>query len=138
MQRQRPEGSFITLIIKSKVEVPELIQLRRGQIIAAAIELFGERGYHDTAIREIAKHADISIGTIHQYVTDKEDVLFLALIEVLDSYLRRIPAALAGLTDSLQRFRAAVAAYCAVNDERAAATVLAYRETASLRKCDAI
>jgi hypothetical protein len=52
MQRQRPEGSFITLIIESKVEVPELIELRRGQIIAAAIELFGERGCHDAAIRE--------------------------------------------------------------------------------------
>jgi len=124
----------MSLTVKSKVEVPELIELRRGQIIVAAIDLFGERGYHDTAIRDIAKRANISIGTIYQYVTDKEDVLFLALIEVLDSYLRRIPAALEGLTEPLQRFRAVVAAYCAVNDDNTAATVLAYRETASLRK----
>ncbi len=124
----------MSLIVKSKVDVPELIQLRRGQIIVAAIELFGERGYHATAIRDIAKRADISIGTIYQYVTDKEDVLFLALIEVLDSYLRRIPSALEGLNEPLKRFHAAVAAYCAVNDEKTAATVLAYRETASLRK----
>jgi AcrR family transcriptional regulator len=101
---QRPEGSFITLIIKSKVEVPELIELRRGQIIAAAIELFGERGYHHTAIREVAKHADISIGTIYQYVTDEEDVLFLALAP----HSRRV----SGPDGLLQRFRAAVAAYC--------------------------
>ncbi len=124
----------MSLTVKSKVEVPELIERRRGQIVAAAIELFGERGYHDTTIRDIAKNASISIGTIYQYVTDKEDVLFLALIEVLDSYLRRIPPALEGLTEPLERFRAAVTAYCAVNDEKTAATVLAYRETASLGK----
>lgn len=59
--------------------------MRRGQIIAAAINLFGERGYHDTAIRDIAKRANISIGTVYRYVIDEEDVLFLALIEVLDS-----------------------------------------------------
>jgi AcrR family transcriptional regulator len=124
----------MSLTVKSKVEVPELIELRRGQIIPAAIELFGKRGYHDTAIRDIAKRANISIGTIYQYVSDKEDVLFLVLVEVLNSYLRRIPAALEGLVEPLERFRAAVAAYCAVNDENTAATVLAYRETASLRK----
>lgn len=124
----------MSLTVKSKVEVPELIERRRSQIITAAIELFGERGYHGTAIRDIAKRANISIGTIYQYVTDKEDVLFLALIEVLDGYLRGIPAALEGMIGPLERFCAAVAAYCAVNDENSAATVLAYRETASLRK----
>lgn len=124
----------MTLTVKSKVEVPELIEKRRGQIIKAAIELFGKSGYHVTTIRDIANRASVSIGTIYQYVSDKEDVLFLALIEVLDSYQRRIPAALEGVSEPLERFRAAVRAYCAVNDEKVDATVLAYRETKSLRK----
>jgi len=124
----------MTLTVKSKVEVPELIEKRRGQIIKAAIELFGKRGYHVTTIRDIANRASVSIGTIYQYVSDKEDVLFLALIEVLDGYQRRIPAALEGISEPLERFGAAVRAYCAVNDEKVDATVLAYRETKSLRK----
>jgi AcrR family transcriptional regulator len=124
----------MTLTVKSKVDVPELIEKRRGQITQAALELFGRRGYHATTIRDIAKRAGVSIGTIYQYVTDKEDVLFLALIEVLDGYKRRIPEALVGVDDPLERFRAAVRAYCAVNDEKTAATVLAYRETSSLGK----
>lgn len=122
------------LTVKSKVEVPELIERRRGQIIAAAIALFGKRGYHDTTIRDIARRAEVSIGTIYQYVSDKEDVLYLALIEVLEEYRRRIPAALAGVEAPLARFHAAVRAYCAVNDDKHDATVLAYRETSSLRK----
>lgn len=124
----------MNLMVKSKVEVPELIEKRRGQIVKAAINLFGKRGYHVTTIRDIAGQANVSIGTIYQYVTDKEDVLFLALIEVLDSYLRCIPAALEGVVDPLTRFQVAVHAYCAVNGEKIDATVLAYRETKSLRK----
>jgi AcrR family transcriptional regulator len=124
----------MNLMVKSKVEVPELIEKRRGQIVKAAINLFGKHGYHVTTIRDIAGQANVSIGTIYQYVTDKEDVLFLALIEVLDSYLHCIPAALEGVVDPLARFQVAVHAYCAVNGERIGATVLAYRETKSLRK----
>lgn len=124
----------MSVTIKSKVEVPALIEKRRGQIIKAAMELFGKRGYHVTTIRDIAKKADVSIGLIYQYVSDKEDVLFLALAEVLDSYQRGIPAALEGVDEPLARFCAAVRAYCAVNDAKVDATVLAYRETKSLRK----
>jgi AcrR family transcriptional regulator len=53
----------MSLTVKSKVDVPELIEKRRGQIIAAAIELFARDGYHVTTIRDIAKRADVSIGT---------------------------------------------------------------------------
>jgi AcrR family transcriptional regulator len=82
----------------------------------------------------VAERADVSIGLIYQYVGDKEDLLFMALQEVLDTYMRQIPSALEGLTDPLQRFCAAVRVYCRVNGESVEATVLAYRETKSLRK----
>jgi AcrR family transcriptional regulator len=124
----------MSLTVKSKVEVPELIEKRRGQIITAAIELFGKNGYHSTTIRDIAKLADVSIGTIYQYVSDKEDVLFLTLIEVLDAYQRHVPAAIASASEPLARLQAAVKAYCSINDAKIGATVLAYRETKSLPK----
>lgn len=124
----------MSLTVKSKVEVPELIEKRRRQIILAAIELFGKNGYHSTTIREIAKRADVSIGTIYQYVSDKEDVLFLTLIEVLDDYTRHVPAAIENVTEPLARLYAAINAYCAVNDAKIGATLLAYRETKSLPK----
>lgn len=124
----------MSVTVKSKVDVPELVERRRGQIIKAAIELFGKRGYHVTTIRDIAKRANVSTGLIYQYVSDKEDVLFLALIEVLDGYQRGIPAAITDVEEPLARFCAAVRAYCEVNDQKGDATALAYRETKSLRK----
>jgi TetR/AcrR family transcriptional regulator, cholesterol catabolism regulator len=122
------------LHVVSKVEVPELVARRQRQILKAATELFGRRGYHVTTIREVAQRAKMSVGLIYQYVHDKEDVLFLALVEVLDSYLREIPQALTGLEEPMQRFCAAVRAYGDVIDERIDATLLVYRETKSLSR----
>ena len=104
--------------IKTTVEDSALVERRRAQLTKAAIACFSERGYHPTTIRDVAERADVSIGLIYQYVGDKEDLLFMALQEVLDSYMRRIPAALDGIADPLQRFCVAVRAYSRVNGRR--------------------
>ncbi len=83
-------------------------------------------------MQEIAAHAGISTGLVYQYVEDKDDVLLLAILEVVDAYGREIPAALADIADPLERFRTAVKTYCHVVDRLREATVLAYRSTRSL------
>lgn len=118
--------------IKSQVTDEALIQRRRGQIVSAAVELFSKNGYYRTTILDIARKAGVSPGLIYQYVTDKDDVLLLTLLSVLDSYKREIPAALEGKTEPLDRFWTALDAYCRVVDQRRSATVLAYRSTKSL------
>lgn len=120
--------------VVSKVEVPELVAKRQSQILHAAIELFGKNGYHASTIREVARRARMSVGLIYQYVHDKEDVLYLALNEVLDSYQRDIPLALVGHSDPVDRFCTAVRAYGHVIDARIDATMLVYRETKWLRR----
>ncbi len=109
-----------------------LVARRRGQIVAAAVDLFSHNGFYRTTIQDVAKKAGVSAGLIYQYVSDKEDVLLLALLSVLESYKQEIPAALEGLSDPLERFVAAIRAYCRVVDQRREATVLAYRSTKSL------
>ena len=101
--------------IKTTVEDSALVERRRAQLTQAAIACFSERGYHPATIRDVAERADVSIGLIYQYVGDKEDLLFMALREVLDSYKRQIPLALQGVDDPLQRFWVAVQAYARVN-----------------------
>ncbi len=118
--------------VKAQVSDEALVTRRRGQIIAAAVELFSHQGFYRTTIQDVAKKAGVSAGLIYQYVSDKEDVLLLALLSVLESYKHEIPAALEGLSDPLERFQAAIRAYCRVVDQRREATVLAYRSTKSL------
>lgn len=114
------------------VDDEKLVGRRREQFVVAAAELFGKNGFHTTTIKEIAQRAGVSAGLIYAYVKTKEDVLFLVLQNVLDSYAREIPKALEGMTDPIQRFCAAVRAYCEVVGAKPNATLLAYRETKSL------
>ena len=118
--------------VKSRVTDEALVQRRRAQIIAAAVELFSRQGYYRTTMLDVARKAGVSAGLIYQYVSDKDDVLLLALLDVLDAYRQEIPRALDGLTDPLERWRAALGAYLMVVDRQREATVLAYRSTKSL------
>jgi AcrR family transcriptional regulator len=118
--------------IYSSVDDVELVERRRQQFVAAAAELYGRNGFHKTTVKEIAQLAGVSAGLIYSYVKTKEDVLFLVLKNVLDSYAREIPKALEGVDDPVARFCAAVRAYCEVVGAKPDATLLAYRETKSL------
>lgn len=77
--------------IKSHVADAALIQRRRSQIVAAAVELFSQQGFYRTTMQEVAHKAGVSIGLIYQYVHDKDDVLLLALFSVLNPTSTRSP-----------------------------------------------
>jgi AcrR family transcriptional regulator len=116
----------------TNIDDAELVERRRDQVVAAATELYGRKGFHETTVKEIAQRAGVSAGLIYSYVKTKEDVLYLVLLSVLESYAREIPKALQGVTDPIQRFCAATRAYCQVVGANADASLLAYRETKSL------
>ncbi|MSP97842.1 MAG: TetR/AcrR family transcriptional regulator [Betaproteobacteria bacterium] len=119
--------------VESAVANPQLVEQRREQIINAATRLFSRQGYYGTTLQHIAREAAISVGLIYQYFRDKDDVLFLTLKRVLETYEREIPAALKGVEHPLARLCTAIGAYCRVVDRLRDATVLTYRSTKSLR-----
>ena len=112
---------------------PRLVEERRGQIVRAAVKLFSEEGYYTTTIQQIARQAGVSTGLIYQYFRDKDDILFLTLKLVLDTYEREIPPQLDGVEHPVERLCMALRAYCRIVDGLLEATVLAYRSTKSLR-----
>lgn len=48
---------------------------KREAILAAALSLFVERGFHGTAVPAVAKKARIAAGTIYHYFKSKEDLV---------------------------------------------------------------
>jgi AcrR family transcriptional regulator len=52
---------------------------RHGEIIAAALELFGERGFAATKLAEVARRAGVTKGTLYLYFDSKE-ALFKAVV----------------------------------------------------------
>lgn len=55
-----------------------------GRIRRAARELFIEKGYDQTTTREIARRADVALGTLFTYAADKRDLLFLIFNDELE------------------------------------------------------
>jgi AcrR family transcriptional regulator len=53
---------------------------RREDILRASLNLFAEKGFHGTSMRDIAREADITEGLIYHYFASKRD-LFRAIIE---------------------------------------------------------
>jgi AcrR family transcriptional regulator len=62
----------------------QIRQLKRKQIMDAALELFANVGYHPTSISEIAKKAGISKGLMYNYFDSKVELLLSILIEGYD------------------------------------------------------
>src|SRR5262249_3372197 len=52
---------------------------KRDAILAAALELFAERGFHGTTVPEVAQKAKVGAGTVYRYFESKE-----ALVNALD------------------------------------------------------
>lgn len=119
--------------VESLVTDTKLVGERRGQIVRAAVKLFSENGYYTTTIQEIAKEAGVSTGLIYQYFGDKDDILFLSLKLVIETYEHEIPPRLEGIEHPVERLCVALWAYCKIVDGLREATVLAYRSTKSLR-----
>lgn len=47
----------------------------RGRILEAALGLFGERGFEETSVSEVARAADVSKGLVYHYFETKRHVL---------------------------------------------------------------
>lgn len=72
------------------------IAARRIAILEAAGRLFAEKGYHRTTTKDIAEGADVSEGTIYNYFSNKEELLFgiMTYLSESDQFEGRLSSAL--------------------------------------------
>ncbi|HSV83242.1 MAG TPA: TetR family transcriptional regulator [Ramlibacter sp.] len=122
------------LAVSEPIEHGELFARRRAQLVHAAIEEFSRVGYHEATVKQIALAAQVSAGLVYQYVSDKEDLLFLCLAHIVERHQREIPAALEGVREPLRRLVVAVEAYSRITAASTEAVVLTYRETKTLKR----
>jgi len=80
----------------------------RNRILSAAVNLFRERGFDETSMREIAAAADVAIGAAYYYFDSKEALVMAFYHQAKDAMLEPIDAALARKTDLRSRLRAVI------------------------------
>ncbi|TBL45318.1 TetR/AcrR family transcriptional regulator [Verrucosispora sp. SN26_14.1] len=60
----------------------------RHRVRAAALELFAERGFHGTGIRDLAQRAGLSTATLYHYMGTKEELLAEIMRSSMDLLLQ--------------------------------------------------
>src|ERR1700722_2271036 len=96
----------------------------RARLQAAALSLYGERGYEQTTVAEIAERAGLTKRTFFRYFADKREVLFWGT-EVLEQQMVAAIEAAPASASTLAVIGAALAAAAARFEE--------FREFAGLR-----
>jgi len=65
-------------------------EMRRAEIINAAMLLFMEKGYLNTTTQDIVDKVNISRGLLYYHFKNKEDILYCLVEQYSDKLLRRI------------------------------------------------
>jgi len=120
--------------VPTMVKDERLIQKRRDQMIKAAVALFKQKGFHKTTTREIANKAGFSIGTLYEYIRQKEDILYLVCDAIYDQFRERMEKAISHQHDGLNLLKGAVRSYFTLADDMQDELLVMYQESKSLEK----
>jgi AcrR family transcriptional regulator len=77
----------------------------RGQMLAAALELFSEKGYHNVSMHEIAEKAEFAIGTLYKFFKNKEDLYTALILEQADKFHNALTKAIEEPEDEVEKLR---------------------------------
>jgi AcrR family transcriptional regulator len=80
----------------------------RNRILSAALNLFRDRGFDETSMREIAAGAGVAIGAAYYYFDSKEALVMAFYHQANDAMRETIEAGLARKTDLKSRLRAVI------------------------------
>jgi AcrR family transcriptional regulator len=86
---------------------------RRSEVVAAAAELFAERGYDGTSMSELTEATGLAAGGLYHYIEGKEDLLIAICDELLEPLLERGREIVAAEAPPVEQLRALVGTWVA-------------------------
>ena len=100
---------------------------RRTAILAAALEVFSERGFHEASLEDVAARGGVSKALIYEHFDSKRE-LERALLEMnVHELLGRVTAAITSVDGEEERLRAGIDAFLRFVEERPVAWRLLFR-----------
>lgn len=107
---------------------------RQQQICRGAMKIFRKKGFNATTMREIAEASQVSLGNLYNYISKKEDILFLIHSDVLDQIHTQFEKVIRTYDDPVTRLinvvRELFDLTCHLKDEM----LFIYTETKSLKR----
>ena len=91
---------------EEKVSRREREKLRqRQEMLAAALDLFSEKGYHNVSMCEIAKKSEFAVGTLYKFFQNKEALYKSLILEQSDRFHNVLTKAMKETDDEIEKLR---------------------------------
>jgi len=75
------------------------------EMLAAALDLFSEKGYHHVSMNEIAQKSEFAIGTLYKFFKNKEDLYKTLMLELADKFQTALQEVLEAKVDEIEKLR---------------------------------
>jgi AcrR family transcriptional regulator len=83
---------------------------QRQEMLAAALELFSQRGYHNVSMHEIADKAEFAMGTLYKFFQNKEDLYKALVLELCDKFEDALTRAIEEPESEVEKLRSYIRA----------------------------
>jgi AcrR family transcriptional regulator len=115
--------------VATQIKNKELVEERRRQIVDSAVKLFIKYGYHKTTTRILAKETGLSIGSLYEYVSSKEDVLYLVCMAIHNEVEQALKEAMAHALAGKEALAEIIRSYFLVCNRMSDHVLLMYQVT---------
>lgn len=115
--------------VETNIKNQALVKERRTQIVEAAVKLFVKHGYHKTTTRALARETGLSIGSLYEYVSTKDDVLYLVCMAIHAEVEKGVKEALARPTEGKAALAEVIREFFEVCDRMSDHILLIYQVT---------
>lgn len=122
---QVPAASTLVGVSRSSHQLPDAAparrrlssQLRRQELLDAALQEFSSRGYYLTQMEHVAATAGVSKALVYQHFASKEELFAAVTEQVVQGFMTRLPDVV-GTGDALGAWRGVVRLLCDLVTER--------------------
>ena len=115
--------------VPTQIKNPDLVRERRRHIIDSTVQLFIQHGYHKTTTRMIAKASSFSIGSLYEYISSKEDLLYLVCKTIHEEVREAVENTLINTDKGKEQLAQVISQYFHVCDKMGDHILMMYQVT---------
>jgi TetR/AcrR family transcriptional regulator len=82
--------------------------LSRAQLLDAAEEVFGRKGFHGTTLKEIAERAEFSVGSVYSFFDNKDDLYVSVFLRRAGEFMPGLRGAVATKAEPIEQLHVLV------------------------------
>jgi AcrR family transcriptional regulator len=131
---QAVRGTAIITALPETLSTAPRARVTPADVRESALALFAERGYHGTALSQVAERLGIRTPSLYNHMESKQQLLQEILVDTTDGVMDDFLAAIAAEADVTERLRRAVEAYALRHAHHPREALVVNRDFASLEE----